>query len=894
MNALNINAIRQLLDWSAAAEMGVQVSGGKGAQLGRLARYGLPVGDGCVIPADICHAICGEDFFHAALQVCALPESLLSLELEKLRLRLMAQTMSSALTQALNTLLESKSWQQQALAVRSSAPAEDSAKASFAGIHHSALNVLGRAALDQAILAVLASLWTPQAVAYRKRIGMPHSEAAMAVVIMPMVEAKASGVIFTCDPRSGRDDSMVISAVRGLGEALVSGLVSGEDIVLGCNWLGAPETILERRAANAKIALEPSNSGGVQQRMLSTEEQSSPILNDAQALTLAALAQDAANALDYTKPWYDIEWIWDGARFHLVQARPVTVRPWYTYPGLQGQAKIWSNANTRDVLPLVMDALSWQGMKSSANTLLETMYQLAGCPILPGIQRMELKQGRAYFNMAIVQWEVYDGLGVAPAMINRTIGGHQPEITVSPLSLRQKFAHGARLLRFFCKEPAMRRRGLAESKKVFAQMHEERKLDLSTQSEAAWIAACSDPATNICAVYTGLSFMQTGTGSLTELLKLLDKLFPGEGNALAAGLMAGGAPSVSAQQGHDLLALASLAHTEPAVLDWLRNGHPGEWPESQPNVQPKAQFRAAFSAFIERYGHRGVYESYLRMPTLRETPSDVLASIAGLLDVDQQQIQARQLQALASAWTRIRQHTNWWQRAYVKIILKICKRDCNQRELARSSFMVLSEMQRLKVLEVARRLVARGILNHSDEIFDLTFYETADVLRGVLTRDAVQARIADRQAMAKIWQAEPAGDVVIEGENCAPMRETPVHIADEKNTWRGVAVGSGYVQGKVCIVHHPSEQARLQPGDILVAPSTDPSWVPLFLKAGGLIMETGGYISHGAIVAREFGIPAVVNLPGIMAQLHDGEIVAVDGIRGLVIRLESNKECELK
>lgn len=875
------------LNWQDAARLGPGVAGGKGAQLGRLARYGLPVGDGCVITADAYRASMDSALQGAALRACAMPESAQDAELAQLRHRMLARPLPLALDHALDDLLQRKGWQSQALAVRSSAPGEDSAQASFAGIHRSVLNAIGRDALADAVRTVWASLWTPQAVAYRERIGMPHADAAMAVVLMPMVTAMASGVVFTADPRSGREDRMVISGVRGLGEALVSGLVCGEDIVLGTDDLHEAWTVLERRPASATLALEPALAGGVKQRNLTPVEQSAQVLDDTQALALGVLAQDVANALDFSAPWYDIEWVWDGQRFHVVQARPITALPWHTYPGLQGQVSMWTNGNSRDVLPHVFDACDLQYWKSGVNLLLEAGLKASGYTVLAGIQRCALFMGRVYYNASVMQWEAYDCIGMPPQMVNRWLGGHQSEIQVPPLKLRHKLSHLARTLRFLTRESALRRKGLAESQRIFVEASEWRKTDVSAHSDTVLIERSTDLGAAIYRRNSGLSFMQCAGGSPLELVKRLDLIFPDEGNSLAAALIADGIPTVTAQQGYDLLQLASLARKEPHAAQWLLAGHEAE----RECLPADSAFHAAFTEFLDRYGHRGVYETYTRTPRWREDPSYLLASIAGLLDADVQDIYRRQRQALQTTWARIATRTSFAQRWGIHILVRMANRENRHRELARSSFTAVRECARLITLEIGRRLVARGLLNQFVEVFHLTTTEQTSALRGELLRDAIQARIADRIKMAAHWDANPAPDVIFGGGKSAPLAPaaTELEPAHDADSWRGLAVGSGYSQGTVRVVTHPSQHANLQRGEILVAPSTDPSWVPLFLKAGGVILETGGYLSHGAIVAREFGLPAVVNLPGIMAQLRDGDVVTVDGQRGLVVRLGVDK-----
>ncbi len=874
-----------LLDWNEAAHFGPMVAGGKGAQLAQLALFGLPVGDGCVIPVQAYHESMSEELRAAALRACVHEPSSQGSALARVREAILQQPLPASLTDALDKQINVKAWNAVALAVRSSAPAEDSAQASFAGIHQSVLNVIGRSALEEAIRTVWASLWTMQAVAYRERMGIPHSEASMAVVLMPMVDAKASGVIFTCDPRTGREDRNVISSVRGLGEALVSGMVTGEDITLGCNAFKAPWFVAERHAATATIALEPTPEGGTRQRALTPQEQAEPVLNDDQALVLGALARDAADALNFSAPWYDIEWVWDGTRFHLVQARPITQRPWHTYPALQPQGAIWTNGNTRDVMPHVLNPVDFYVLRTGANTLLETPYRLAAYPLLPGVQRVTAIHGRAYLNVSLIQWEAYAAFGLQPKAMNRALGGHQPEIAVPPLTWRQKLRQAAAKFRLVTRAVSVRRRGLAESQRVFSKMRELRTHDLRQVDDAFLLAPLAELMNGIHDRYPGLCLMQCFSGSMMELLHRLERTFPGESNSIAAALLAGGEPSVTAQQGYDMIQLAQLAKKEPEVLQWLQGDQ--RW-SSYENLPESSDFRAALETFLDQYGHRGVYESYVRMPRLRESPAFLLRSIAGLLNASLDEILTRQQKAVDSAWQRIKAATNWPERMTIRLLLRLAKTESNHRELARSTFIATAAWGRLVLLEIGRRLVEKKVLKHRDDVFHLTIDEHIRALRGDLSGDAAQARVAARIEMTKRWESLTPPEVIMDNARAVA---SPTHpVSGDSNHWRGVAIGGGYVEGKVKIIRDPQEQAHMQPGDILVAPSTDPSWVPLFLKAGGLIMETGGFLSHGAIVAREFGIPAVVNLPGILDVLRDGETVAVNGDQGLVVRLVE-QEC---
>jgi pyruvate,water dikinase len=198
------------------------------------------------------------------------------------------------------------------------------------------------------------------------------------------------------------------------------------------------------------------------------------------------------------------------------------------------------------------------------------------------------------------------------------------------------------------------------------------------------------------------------------------------------------------------------------------------------------------------------------------------------------------------------------------------------------------EPERQLLLAAGRYLAGQGALARETDIFQLMLSEILRALSGDIPAAGVGARVAERNGLFEQWSKETAPDVLVEAaRHLAPRWQGQDTVAPENDLsrYRGIPTGTGRARGRACLLRHPSEGYRLQPGDILVAPSTDPGWTPLFLSAGGLVVETGGYLSHGAIVAREFGIPAVVNLPGILDRLKNGDMVEVDGTSGVVTLL---------
>ncbi|ANJ75768.1 pyruvate, water dikinase [Ralstonia insidiosa] len=839
-----------VLDWSAAAAAGAAVAGGKGWQLGRLAILGVPVPEGFVLSAEASRGRAQGD---------AVPDPVLA-----------------AITQALTA----RGWLNAPLAVRSSAPQEDSAQRSFAGIHETRLNVIGAQALAEAVRAVWDSAYAPQAVAYRERFNIDTADLAMAVVIMPMLPAVAAGIVFTCDPLGGRDDQIVINAHWGLGEALVGGQADGDTFKLESSPQDDTLRVLERQIGKKARMTQALAEGGTALVDTTAEDAHRAVLDDAQLIALAALARDTACALDFAQPRYDIEWVWDGQRFWIVQARPITTRGRHTYAALQTQPRFWTRGNTREMFPGPLSPIDWTLYRHAANRMLTLTYALVDYPLVPGLDRAALFHGRVYLDVSLMQWEAFDAFGIAPDAINRMLGGTQPEIVVPPVTWSQRLARGGRLVRYLLSAGATRRHAqsdLNRARKEAAQWREG-----AWPEDAAELAVCLRERFATARRADSLFFLQgSAGGSVSGLVDIIEKQRPAEGHALAAALMAGAEPSVTAQQSYDLMALAQTAATDSEALTWLRSTTRigTQWAQQLPAHSP---FRQQFKAFLERNGHRAIEESYFRHPRWREQPDYLLDLVVGLIGSDAQAVRQRQQTASAQAWQRL----PFWLRPVVRAMLKSAVRDSNQREAARSALVAYVEVLRAGLLKLADKLGGQGGaegLDTPEDIFNLTLDECVRAGNGTLPLRFAAQRARERRQQLAHWAAEQEPDVIAEHGEAPATAIAP--SASTGDHWTGTAVGAGTAQGQARLVDNAAAGTALQTGDVLVAPSTDPAWTPLFLKASALVMETGGYLSHGAIVAREFGIPAVVNVPGIRARLKDGETIRVDGNTGTISRV---------
>lgn len=847
-----MNAI--LLDWPAAAAAGPGRAGGKGWQLGVLAGFGVPVPPGFVIDSGV-----GAQ-------------------------RPPGGELPAALLAALAEALESRGWTDRPLAVRSSAAAEDSAGASFAGIHRSCLNVRGPAALAAAVCSVLDSHSTPAAQAYRERLGLAAAQSRMAVVVMPLLEAVAAGVAFTCDPVSGREDQYVIHANWGLGESLVGGLVDADEYRLEERY--PDETLVvvaQRRGAKARRSVVDS-ARGTRLDETPVALQSQDVLSPAQAVALGLLVRDAASALDYATPFYDLEWVWDGSAFWIVQARPITARGRYTYPALRNQPTLWSRGNSRDVVPDPLPALDRSLSLPLANRILTRTGALAGYAALPGVRRTALHGGRVYFETAVLQWEAFDTFDVAPQACNRLIGGHQPEITVPQATPGERLGRVWRSLRFLrrCLRPRLRARStLAQAHALAAQ-----RLALRLPADAVALAGQLQAQVLDMRSAEDLLLLQSAASALFVLRDLLERYFPGEGDALAAALTSGGTPSVTAAMSYALMQLARVAEADPDALAWLRSpqraGH--RWREQLPR---DSAFGEAFGIFLQDYGHRAVYETYLHHPRWRENPDYLLDAVRGLIGCAAGPLRERQQRSAAAARRRIGARLPLQQRLLVPLLVKLAVAERAMREGARSALTAQAGVVRRLVLALGRHWAVAASLPAAGDVFHLTLAELLALADGRLAPPHAACRAAWRRRQYDEFVQQEVAEVIIEhaGAVVTPSSAAPSPARRGGNEWRGIVAASGNASGSAYVAHRPDEALGLPAGAILVAPATDPSWTPAFLKAAAIVMETGGYLSHGAIVARELGIPAVVNLAGILGAVRTGDCLEIDADHGIVRRV---------
>ena len=738
--------MRKFLSWEEVYDAGPTTCGGKAYNLARLHRYGFPVPRGGVLPADA--------------------------QLSQLRTGLQQVGLTDAV-----------------VAVRSSATLEDSERASFAGIHRSFLNVVGEDAIEKAAESCIASLNEPAAVAYRLRMGIADGDVRCAVVVCEMVEARCAGVLFTCDPLSGRRDLYVLNASVGLGDRVVSGAIN-------------PDRSIWQFDGRAMKRVEgPASLSGLP---IGMEEQ------------LVHMAQRVHWALGEGQFPQDIEWAWDSRCLWLLQGRPVTKLPRPGWPEIACQPVFWSTGNIKDAVPGVVCELSWSGVSNIFGQIAYASQQVAGYQMPPGMEVVRRIEGRGFFDVTMMQWAFYDAFGLMPGEIVKVIGGHQPEIDVPQEALkgdagkRRKRA-GLRLLRRIWNFPATSKPAI-DAQLALARRYA--KVDWAAKSRSELAAAFREllDAQHKFLPVAGLANSCSGPWDRALRMFLND-------DTLVARLQTGGGGVASAEQGYRLFDVAVG--------------------------------RATVEDFLAEFGHRCVYEADLINPRWSEDSLWVQQQIEAIRsDSGFRNPRTAAAELRHCAEQEVLDRFGWKARLILWIARRLRAANAT-RENAKSALVALAFPVRLIAREVGRRLVAESRLQHVDQVFDFTFDDLLCWLREEWDGTGADALTQDRIERRNRWRQIKVPDLITEQAAGSFISAPDTHSRIADGAWQGIAISPGTAGGPARIIRTPLEAARLREGDILVAPSTDPGWTPLFLRAKAVVMETGGFLSHGAIVARE-------------------------------------------
>lgn len=746
-----------------------------------------------------------------------------------------------------------------AVAVRSSATAEDLPGASFAGQQETYLNIRGADAVLAAVKKCWASLWTARAIAYRLNNQIDQASVALAVVVQELVFADAAGIMFTANPVNGKRDELVVNAAWGLGEAVVSGVVTPDTITVQ----KATGRVLRREIAE-KALMTIRTAQGTGEVAVPAAQQKQAVLTDAQTAELARLGVRIEQF--YGMPM-DVEWALAGGRYAIVQARPITalppewkqpdpkvlytrgslaehtpspVTPLFATLGLElaniATNQLWERIigdDARDVVPAegayrALNSYVYLGMHLNSKNLWKiTWVFVANLRSLVGGSVERWQAARAELAAVVEQWE------------------HQPVDTLTPSQLLQ----GVRAV-------------FGAACGYFTEI--QSTLPASAMSEALF-ARLYDSAIRRKGEPSATTFM---FGFDTVALRAEKSLFDIAGWMRANPIMTN---------------YAFQTTTEQQAADLRREVPPDALP-----ADLWAEWRRRFYGHLGEFG-RTAYEFDFANPTPQETPGPILEALKSYLagraeDPYQRQREAieRRKQAMRAVLGRI----GWPRRDIFLKLLRWAQHTGPMREDSIFDMGMGHPLVRQMLGELGRRFAAGGAIRQADDIYWLEKSEVealaADLERGVTLPD-VGGRIPDRKAQ---WQAA--------------LKITPPLMLPETSGWsrwfhggaaeqkdgkvvlKGVGTSGGRVTAPACVLFGPEDFGKLKPGDVLVAVTTTPAWTPLFARASAVVTDIGGPLSHSSIVAREYSIPAVMAARSATRAILNGQVVTVDGTAGTV------------
>jgi rifampicin phosphotransferase len=847
--------------WTAAV-------GGKAAHLGELTRI-----DGIGVPPGFC---VGTDAFRRIIrQAPAIHEQLdrlsrlsvddrdaiggLSAEVRRtFEGTAIPGAVAAAITRALARLGEHAAY-----AVRSSATAEDLPTASFAGQQDTYLNVVGADAILRHVRRCWASLFTERAVTYRLQNGIDHRKVQMAVVVQRMVVPQAAGILFTADPATFNRKVAAVEAGFGLGEALVSGLVNPD------TYKVRDGEVVARAIGSKRLAIHALPAGGTEEQAVDPAQQERPALTDAQVVRLVQLGRRIEAHFGHPQ---DIEWCLADDGFQIVQSRPITTL--FPVP----------SADDREN-HVYVSVGHQQMMTDPMKPLGRSLFQLTALP------RMYEAGGRLFVDVApalaspATRAGVLEAVGKSDPLIGdalQTILERDDFIPSHPDEAPERAARPS-------PPPPIETDPAIVTELIEAAEASNAALarDIRAKSGAALLDCILEDIAELKRILFDPRSHQVFMGAMEASWWLNDHLEAWLGEQNAADTLTQSVPhNVTSEMGLALLDVADAIRPHPEVVAFLHDVEDEDFLDGLDGLAGGPEARDAIEAFLARYGMRCVGEIDITRPRWSERPTTLVPLILG-------NVKHFEPGAGARRFERGRQEALQKEQEILERLRPLPKGERNAEETKRmidrvrtfigyreypKYFMVSRYfVYKRALLGEAERLVRAGVLREKEDSFWLTLEEFHDVVRsGTAVEDELISR--RKEAFRANQALTPPRVLTSEGEVIAGA-----YRRDDLPTGAliGLAVSAGTVEGRARVILDMAE-AELEPGDILVTAYTDPSWTPLFVAIEGLVTEVGGLMTHGAVIAREYGLPAVVGVEDAARLIRDGQRIRVHGTDGYV------------
>ena len=855
------------------------IVGGKGANLGELSRIeGISVPEGFCVSTEAYKRIIedNQELNHLLDQLSLLQPG----ELEKIsqisaKIRAVIEetTIAKEIEEQIAQYITLQG-EKNAYAVRSSATAEDLPTASFAGQQDTYLNIIGKDAILKHISRCWASLFSDRAVTYRMQNGFDHSKVYLSVVVQRMVFPQAAGIMFTADPVTSNRKVLSIDAGFGLGEALVSGLVN-PDI-----YKVREGIIVDKKISTKKLAIYALEKGGTQKREIEPRQQNGQTLTDEQILQLEGLGRKIEA---YFGSPQDIEWCLDEHTFYIVQSRPITTL--YPVPDVNdGKNRVYISFGhqqmmTEPIKPLGMSMyqifLKDHTLRQAGGRLFyDFTYDLAS-PVgrkfaLRMFGQFDLLIKNAMLNLfkrkqflktlprgkRVLRMGGQEGLSWAlpieaikiyrkndPALIKNIMSRNEESIR----DLQQRIANvtGNELFDFI----------LQDYKQLM-------KIMVDSKSMAAWLV---------------------GMLAANWIKKKMEKWLGEKGAVTVVSQSVDN--NVTSEMGLELLDVADDVRKYPAVIEYFHHAGDETFFEDLARLEGGEAVSKSIQAWLEKYGMRCSGEIDITRPRWSEQPTALIPMIlSNIRNFEPNAHRIKFEQGLKEAMekeqeflSRLEQLPGGKGKAKkTKKMIGIVRNLIGYREYPKYTTMQRNYIYKQALLKEAGKLVQKGVIRKKEDIYYLTFEEFREAVKtnrldyGIITKRKAEYEVYEKLTPPRLMTSE--GEVILGEYNTGNIPQGAL---------AGISVSTGVIEGRARVVLK-LEDAIIEEGDILITKFTDPGWTPLFVSAKGLVTEVGGMMTHGAVIAREYGLPAVVGVDNATKLIRDGQRIRVNGTEGYV------------
>ncbi|HDR4554903.1 phosphoenolpyruvate synthase [Bacillus thuringiensis] len=861
-----------VLDFQEIENTQLSLVGGKGLNLGELTNI-----QGIQVPEGFCVTTVGyEKAIEQNEELQTLLQQLTKLKMEeraqigemskKIREVIMAVEIPTDVVEAVAHYL-SRFGNEHAYAVRSSATAEDLPYASFAGQQDTYLNIIGEEAILQHVRKCWASLFTERAVTYRIQNGFKHNQVSICVVVQKMVFPEASGILFTADPITSNRKVLSIDASFGLGEALVSGLVSAD------NYKVKEGEISETMIATKKIAIYALKEGGTETKQIDPVQQKLQTLSEQQILQLAQIGRQIEAYFGCPQ---DIEWCLAHDTIYIVQSRPITTL--YPIPEVNdGENHVYISVGHQQMMT---DAMKPLGLSFFLLTTSAPMRKAGGRLFVDATQQLALPASRDYLINTLGKSDplIRDALTTVVERDNfitllpddekeKSVGkgvppaSTQPEIENDPAIVTELIKNSEASLEEL-KQNMQLKSGVDVLDFILEDIQQLKKVLFNPQSIAVIMA---------------------GMNASTWINEKMEQWL-GEKNA-ADTLSQSVQNNVTSEMGLALMDVADVIRPYKEVITYLQHVEDDSFLNELVQFKGGEEARDAILTFLNKYGMRCSGEIDITKTRWSEKPTTIIPMILNnIRDFEYGASKRKFEEGLQEAVKKEEELVNRLQHLpdskqkveETKRMIRNIRNCIGYREYPKYGMVNRYFIYKQALLKEAEQLVQSGVIHEVDDIYYLTFEELHEVVRtNKLDYELIQKQKNDYKLYEKLT---PPRIMTSDGEIITGKYKRENLPAD---AIVGLPVSSGVIEGRARVILN-MEEANLEEGDILVTAFTDPGWTPLFVSIKGLVTEVGGLMTHGAVIAREYGLPAVVGVENATKIIKDGQRIRVHGTEGYI------------